>query len=225
MGLSGKLCREYRHANGSPVGYLEYSYFGDTVIDINTFDTEGILRKTTTQRFNNGLLQAVVERFENGDRTVSSYYYDSNDSLECIVFGAADSTECIFYDERARRIRMERRAGEVPIRAIGYRYFEDEDRLFRVSYFTSTDSLVEYRDHEYFIEGKLRIDHFSSDHSFLGHTLEVRGADGRLLSTQFTAPDQALTYKATFTYDARGYLTDRTIVHSFISERTVYLYH
>jgi len=223
--LNGKLCREYRFTNGSPIGYLEYAYRGDTAIDINTYDTQAILQKTSTERYDAGQLRTVVERFGSDNRLVRSYNYLNSGLLDCIVFGAVDSAECYTYDPQGRVTLVQSLADSVKLRATEYRYFEDEDRLYRIIFYDGSDSLLEYRNHEYFLDGRVRIDHFAGDHSFLGHAVEMRAIDGRLLSSRFTAPDQTITHRTECSYDANGRLIERTAARPFGSERSVWMYH
>ncbi len=222
---SGLLCREYRFGNNVPVGYLEYSYKGDSVIDITTNDTEGRLQKTATERYSGGLIRTVVERFEGGQNLVRSYNYLSNDSLECIVFGAADSSECYGYDAQGRRSSVVMWHGSEKVRSVDYRYFVDQDRLYRLNFYDGNDSLLRYWNHEYFLDGRIRIDVFTGQNSFLGHYVQNWTADGRLLNAQFTAPDQAITERTDLTYDADGRLTERNVSGPFVQSRLVYMYH
>jgi len=223
--LSGLLCREYRYVNGSPIGYLEYAHRGDSAIDISTYDTQAILQKTSTERYSNGQLRTVVERFSNGSRVVRSYNYLSNDSLECLVFGAADSTEYFLYDEMGRRSRAERRTGETLTGAVDYRYFEDEDALYRITMRNGMDSILEYRNHEYFTDGRVRIEHFGADHAFKGYTLRQWTADGQLLTSYFTDPEMVTTERLEFIYDAQGRPTERIAKGTSGSDRSVFMYH
>lgn len=223
--LSGLLCREYRFSNGSPVGYLEYAYRGDSAIDISTYDTQGILKKTATERYEGGLLRTVVERFSSESRVVRSYNYSVTGLLDCIVFGAVDSTQCHTHDTQGRITEVRWQADSLLLRATEYRYFEDEDRLYRVYFRDGNDSITEYRNHTYFLYGRVRIDHFTGQHVFLGHTVEERTPDGRLISSRFMAPDQTLTHLTYCTYDADGRITERGSTHPFGSEQNVYMYH
>lgn len=222
--LSGLLCREYRFSNGIPVGYLEHTYRGDTAIDISVYDTQAILRKTSTERYHDGLLRTVVERFDNGSRQVRSYNYGDG-HLDAIVFGAVDSVQSYTYDALGRLSVVVVQAGDVRLRSTEHRYFVDEDKLYRLNFYDGNDSLLEYRNHEYFLDGRVRIDHYTSGHAFLGYTLELWTSDGRLLSSQFTAPDQAITHRVILTYNAHGLLTERTETRPFFSDRSVFMYH
>lgn len=223
--FSGLLCREYRFSNGNPIGYLDYTYRGDSAIDISTYDTHSMLQKTATERYADGQLRTVVERFGNDNRLVRSYNYSNSGLLNCIIFGAADSSECYFYDAQDRVRMVEWRADTLRLRATEYRYFADEDLLYRLNFFDETDSLVEYRNHEYFLDGRVRIDHFTGGHVFLGHAVEQRNAEGSLLTSRFTAPDQVVTNRIDYTYDAHGRITERNSIRTFNSERSVFMYH
>lgn len=223
--MSGKLCREYRFTNDSPIGYLEYAYRGDSAIDISTYDAQANLQKTSTERYEGGQLRTVVERFGSNNRLVRSYNYLNSGLLECIVFGAVDSVECYTYDPEGRMTLVQSLADSVKLRATEYRYFVDEDRLYRIYFYDGNDSLLEYRNHEYFLDGRVRIDHFAGDHRFLGHAVEERTADGRLLSSRFTAPDLVITHRVQCSYDVSGRLTERNATRPFGNERSVWMYH
>lgn len=224
-GPAGALCREYRFDNGSPVGHWEYTYRGDSAIDIEVFNTAGRVVRTVTERYEGGLLRTVVQRSGDGRSVVSSHHYLSNDSLELIVHGGVDSTVCFTYDAEGRRSRIEVHHGPVRVRATEYRYFVDQDRLYRVHFYDGNDSLLRYWNHEYFLDGRVRIDVYTAEHRSVGHYVQDWSADGRLLSSRFTEPDQTISRKLNLTYDAVGRLTERSETGPYLNLRTVYMYH
>jgi YD repeat-containing protein len=225
VGAEGKLCREYRYENGNSVGYVQYAYRGDTAIDLSHFDPFHSLRKTETRSYWEGQLRSVAERFADGSRVVRSYSYLPGDSLECIVFGMVDSTVCFGYDALHRRIRETHATGDTVTRSIDYRYFEDEDRLYRISFRDASDSITEYRNHIYFFDGTVRIEHFAGEHTFLGHAVEQWAPDGRLLSRRFSDTTGTVTATAEWRYDPQGRLTERISQEAFRSVRSILLYH
>jgi hypothetical protein len=224
-GLEGKLCREYRFENGTSVGYVQYAYRGDTAIDLSHFDPSHSLRKTETRSFWEGQLRSVVERFPDGSRVVRSYNYLPNDSLECIVYGMVDSTVCLDYDDIQRAVRKTYVAEGQLTRSIEYRYFEDEDRLYRISFLDANNSIIEYRNHIYFFDGTVRIEHYSGNNTFIGHAVERFRADGKLSSRQFSDSDGVASENTEWVYDAIGRLVERSSIKAFSNERTVFLYH
>jgi len=224
-GLEGELCREYRFENGTSVGYVQYAYRGDTAIDLSHFDPFHSLKKTETRSFWLGQLRSVVERYPDGSRVVRSYYYLPNDSLECIVFGMVDSTVCFSYDGMGRPVRETYVIGDVVTRSIEYRYFEDEDRLYRISFLDANDSITEYRNHIYFFDGTVRIEHFTGDNVFIGHAVERLRADGKLSARQFSAADGVVSENTEWSYDALGRLIERSSIKAFSNTRTIFLYH
>jgi hypothetical protein len=220
---SGKLCREYRYSNGSPVGYVEYSYSGDTTIDQTFFDNDGNLVKSITERYSNGLLQAKVERLENGTTTVGSYHYLSNDSLECIVFGAADSSQCLSY-VNGKRVKVEYFHGESRNRYQEYRYYEDDARLFRISYFNQNDSLIQYRTYGYYFGGIVRIDYANSSFEPLGYEVLNFSDEQYLESSQFTDTTGRITHRLEQVYDASNRLSESIEESTLGTSRILYLY-
>lgn len=224
-GSEGKLCREYRYENDASVGYVQYTYQGDTAIDQSHFDPFHSLRKTETRSYWDGQLRSKVERFADGSRVVRSYNYLPSDSLECIVFGMVDSTVCFDYDGLDRRILETHAIGDVVTRSTEFRYFEDEDRLYRVSFRDANDSITEYRNHIYFFDGTVRIEHFSSNHTFLGHAVENWTTDGRLLQWQFSDTTGVVIETKVWLYDAHGRLVERISQRAFSNSRSLFLYH
>jgi hypothetical protein len=220
---SGKLCREYRYSNGSPVGYVEYSYSGDTILDRTFFDNNGNLVKSITERYSNGLLQAKVERLENGTTTVGSYHYLSNDSLECIVFGAADSSQCLSYIN-GKRVNVEYFHGEFRVRYQEYRYYEDDGRLFRISYFNQDDSLVHYRTYDYYFGGIVRIDYANPNHAHLGFEVLNYLDEQYLETSQFTDTTGRITHRLEHVYDENKRLSESMEESTFGTSRILYLY-
>jgi|GEM_PF-995688 len=220
---SGKLCREYRYSNGNPVGYVEYSYSGDTIIDQTFFDNDGNLVKSITERYSNGLLQAKVERLENGTTTVGSYHYLSNDSLECIVFGAADSAQCLSY-VNGKRVKVEYFHGESRKRYQEYRYYEDDERLFRITYFNQNDSLIHYRTYDYYFGGIVRIDYANPNHVPLGNAVLKFSEEQYLESSQFTDMTGAMTHQLQNVYDTNKRLSESMEKSTLGTSRILYLY-
>jgi hypothetical protein len=220
---SGKLCREYRYSNGTPVGFVDYSYSGDTIIDRTFFDNDGNLVKSITERYSNGLLQAKVERFETGITIVGSYHYLSNDSLECIVFGPADSSQCLSY-VNGKRVKVEYFHGESRKRYQEYRYYEDDERLFRISYFNQDDSLVQYHSYSYYFGGIVRIDYASSSHTPLGYTV-LNFSDEQFLETsQFTDTTGQITHRLEQVYNASNRLSESIEESTFGTSRILFMY-
>lgn len=220
----GRLCREYRFSNGVPVGYIDFTYRGDTMVEKSYFDQLGIVQSTVTERYAEGVLRSVSSRFESGTQVVSSYHYQPDDSLQMIVYGAVDSVVMFHYGPHGLRSRVEFLRSDTVHRAISYRYFEDEPRLYQTQYYSGADSLTEYRSREYFIQGKVRTDHFSPSHQFLGHTIEEWMDGQRLISSRFTAPDQTVTHTLVNTYDAQGRLSEAFETFPYGSDRSVYMY-
>jgi len=220
---SGKLCREYRFSNGNPVGYVEYFYSGDTAIDQTFFDNDGNPVKSITERYSNGLLQAKVERLENGTTTVGSYHYLSNDSLECIVFGAVDSSHCLSYLNN-KRVRFEHFHGESRVRYQEYRYYEDDGRLFRISYFNQNDSLIHYRTYDYYFGGIVRINYANSNHVTLGYTVLDFSENHYLESSQFTDTTGQITNRLEQVYDASYRLSESIEESAFGTSRILFMY-
>ena len=220
---SGKLCREYRYSNGNPVGYVEYSYSGDTIIDRTFFDNDGNLVKSITERYSNGLLQAKVERLENGTTTVGSYHYLSNDSLECIVFGAVDSSHCLSYLKN-KRVRLEHFHGESRVRYQEYRYYEDDGRLFRISYFNQDDSPIQYSTYSYYFGGIVRIDYANSSFEPLGYEVLNFSEEKYLETSQFTDTTGQITNRLDQVYDASNRLSESIEESTFRTSRILFLY-
>ncbi len=220
---SGKLCREYRYSNGNPVGYVEYSYSGDSTVNRTFFDSNDNLVKSSTERYSNGLLQAKVERLENGTTTVGSYHYLSNDSLECIVFGAADSSHCFSY-LNYKRVRLEHFHGASLVRYQEYRYYEDDGRLFRISYFNQDDSLIQYSTYSYYFGGIVRIDYANPNYVPLGNAVLKFSEEQYLESSQFTDTTGQITNRLECFYDSNNRLSESKEESTLGSSRILYLY-
>jgi len=221
---TGLLCREYRYAGDQILGTVEYSYAGDSIIRKEIFDQNAKLLKSTIERYANGLLQTVAHRLDNGNTTVATYHYLSNDSLECIVYGAADSSFCLHYADGKRDVATTYHGTTVERYHI-YRYHQTDGKLFRISFFDGKDKLKYYHTYEHFYGNRLRIDHHLHNHVHLGYWIMDRTADGTVLSAQFTDSAKAVTHSIENTFDADGVLTETREEAQGTSRKNVFFYH
>lgn len=222
--LLGLLCREYRYENETPVGFVDFVYNKDSIVEQYLYDAQTILRKTVIERYEGGQLQTVAERYQNGLNIVSSYHYLSNDSLECIIFGAADSSTCFTY-VNGKRFKEEAYHGPDMVRYSEYRYYPQDGRLFRISRFDGNDSLLSYLDYDYFFGGIIRVDHYLGDHTFIGYEVTDMDVAGNVLSVQYADSSGAARWRLDNTYDADGRLTETNEIFPFGSHRSVFIYH
>lgn len=223
-GPEGKLCREYRHANGSPVGYVEFEYQGDSVVVSSFFDQNSALQKTVTERFESGRTTVISEQYSDQDSKVQTWHYNGSDSLESIVHGANDSMLQIVYEEGKRKRESYLNAGELN-RYLEYRYFQDDGNLYRIYLYNAQDVLLSYRSFEYFNTGHHRVSYFSGDHTLLGRRVYRFSQAGLISSIEFTDSSGTVTEREDYIYDGNLNLIERTETKRGQKYKSVFLYY
>lgn len=223
-GPEGKLCREYRHANGSPVGYVEFKYQGDSMIVSRSFNQNSALQKTETERFESGRTTVISEQYPDQNSKVQTWHYNGSDSLESIVYGANDSMLQIVYEAGKRKRESYLNAGELN-RYLEYRYFQDDGKLYRIYLYDSKDVLLSYRSFEYFNTGHHRVSYFSGDHTLLGRRVYRFSQSGLISSVEFTDSSGTVTEREDYIYDAHLNLSEMTGTRPGQTYKSVFLYY
>lgn len=223
-GPAGRVCREYRYVDDASVGYVEYEYQGDSLCRSYFYDSQVRLKKTVTQRYENGRISSIAEQFTNGPSRVQTWHYLENDSLYRIVHGANDSVMELTYSEGKRVGQAFFHNGELQ-RRTEFRYFQDDGKLYRISYYNAEDSLLSYRNHEYFSTGQQRVSYYTSTHQLVGRRVYRFSQLGLITSNEFTDAEGTVTYHATYIYDAAGKLTEAAAVELDQVSKQVYLYY
>lgn len=222
--LSRLLCREYRYVDDNIYGYVEFTYSGDSIIKKEAFDQGAKLIKSTTERYQGGMLQTMAEELDNATVRVTTYHYLSNDSLERIVYGAADSSIYLHYTNGMRE-KATTYHGSALARYHTYRYHQSDGKLFRISFFDEGDNLLYYHTYEYFYGNRLRIDQYSSQHVHLGYEIIDRMPDGQILSSQFTDTTLRVLQSIENTFDASGLLTETREQTVSGNRKRLFFYH
>lgn len=207
-GPSGKLCREYVFEEQQGQGFIEWTYLSDTMTVATYFDAGSIEQKSVERRYENGLLHVIVESYPNGETNVRSLHYNDMDSLSAIVYGANDSSMQVTY-ENGKRLRETHVTDEQVTGYSVYRYYQDDGRLYRILNYNSTDSLLSYRQLDYFDSGQQRTSFFTSNHQLLGRRVFRFSQPGLITSTVFTNNEGTETERIEYFYDSGHKLTER----------------
>jgi hypothetical protein len=225
-GPSGELCREYRYYNDDPQGYVEFEYLGDSVVS-SLYDQHSILQKTIIERFEDGRIISVTSQYPDQGSVVGTYHYNEMDSLFLIVYGANDSSLQISYVD-GKRFRETRLIEEVMVGYIEYRYFQDDGKLYRKSLFDANDSLINYRNFDYFntngIE-RYRATEYSAEHELIGRRLFTFSQNGLISSMEYKLADGTVAETMGYLYDSAGKLTEQSGTSYSNTSKSVYLYH
>jgi len=184
-GLSGSLCREYVFEDEQGQGFIEWTYSSDTITVATFFDASSIEQKSVERRYENRMLHVIVESYLNGETNVRSLHYNDMDSLSAIVYGANDSSLQVTYENGKRLHEMHVTDGQMIGYSV-YRYYQDDGRLYRISTYNSTDSLLSYRQFDYFDTGQQRTSFFTSNHQLQGRRVFRFSQLGLITSTVFT---------------------------------------
>ncbi|MGB0368851.1 MAG: hypothetical protein ACPGD8_05570 [Flavobacteriales bacterium] len=223
-GPVGKVCREYRYANGSGVGFVEYEYEGESVITTNIFNQQSNPVKTVVQRFENGQTTVIAEQYPDQPSNVQTWHYDEMDSLFLVYHGFNDSTLEITY-EQGRRIREDYFNTDSLDRWVAYRYYQDNGKLYRKSFHNNQNLLLYYEIYDYFSTGQDRISYFDPNNQLIGRRVFRFSQLGLVTSMQYTLANGQITEHADYIYDAAGKLTEQTLTVAQRATKSVYLYY
>lgn len=207
---SGRLCREYVFENEQARGFIEWAYFSDSMTVATYFDAASNEQKSVQRRYTNQLLSVVVESYPNGETNVRSFHYNEFDSVSAIVYGANDSSMQVTY-QNGKRLRETHVADEQITCYSVYRYYQDDGRLYRISRYSTTDSLLSYRQFDYFDTGQQRTSFFTANHQLLGRRVFRFSPLGLITSAVFTNNGGTETERIEYFYDSSHKLTERTI--------------
>ena len=224
LGSVGNVCRQYRFADERSIGYIDYIYEADSLRRESYFDEDVRLRKTVTYRYENGRISSIAEQFPNQATRVQTWHYNEMDSLWQVVYGSNDSIIQITYVDGKRKEQRFFHNGQLN-RSLEYRYFQDDGKLYRVSYFNDNDSLLSYRNHEYFSTGQQRVSHYTSDHALIGRRVYRFSQLGLITSNEFTNSEGVVTYREDYIYDIAGKLVESNKTDRGQTSKNVYLYY
>lgn len=226
-GMNGKICKEYRYFNDEPKGFVEFEHKGDSVFIASIFNQNSMLVKTELHRFENGLLTVISEQFPSQDSRVKTLHYNEIDSLSLIVYGANDSVLEISYDNGSR-YRETMIQNETVMHYAEYRYYQDDGILYRISEYDGNDSLLRYRNFDYFSSNEsiyYRVAIYSSTFELLGRKRFSFSTKGLINSMELRLPNGELAESKNYIYDATGNLIEELGMQSGNTSKSVYLYY
>lgn len=224
QGPTGKACREYRYLEDAAQGFVEFEYEADSTVISKIFNQQSNLVKTIVERFENEQTIIIAEQFPSNETRVQSWHYNTNDSLFQINYGSSDSLLEISY-ENGKRVREDYyHFGELD-RWVDYRYYQDDGKLYRKSFYTSTDSLTDYQNYQYFSTGQYRIARYTPTHQLITNTVYVFSQLGLITSIETTNAEGEVTRDEKYIYDVAGKLIEQNALRFGQSSKSVYLYY
>jgi hypothetical protein len=223
-GPVGNICREYRYSGGSAIGFVEYEYDSQASITSRIFDQQSNLTKTIIERFENGKTTLIAEQYPDVPSKVQTWHYNEMDSLFLIYYGFNDSTLEITF-ENEKRIREDYFHSDSLDRWVAYRYYEDDGKLYRKSFFSAPDSMLHYENYQYFSTGQNRISYYTPNHQLIGKRVFLFSQLGLITSIEFTNAQGAVTDRTDYIYDSAGKLSEKSRLGFNQISKSVYLYY
>lgn len=224
---SGKVCREYRYYNDQPQGFVEFEHQGDTVLVSRIYSQRSIVEKTIREQFYNGQITVLTEQYPNEASRVRSFHYNEIDSLSLIVYGANDSSMTISY-ENGKRLREAMQIDGMTTHYREYRYYQDDGKLYRISEYDANDSLLSYRNFDYFNGNGstfYRVTYYTADHELIGRRRFSFTQNGLISSMEYRLANGALAESKDYIYDSALKLTEEYGQFYGNSSKSVYLYY
>lgn len=224
---AGKVCREYRYYNSSPQGFVEFQHMGDSLQVATVRNASSVEVKTIRKQYDGGKLIAVTDQFPNADSRVETWHYNESDSLSFIIYGANDSTLFITYLDGKRHLETTVVNDEVTHYS-ELRYFEDDGKLYRVSHYNADDSLLGYRNYDYFDgnDGSFyRTTHFNGNFELIGRKRYGFSPLGLINSMEYRLADGSLAQSKEYFYDSAGKLIEEHGLLFGNTSKSVYLYY
>lgn len=223
---SGKICREYRYFNNAPQGFVTFEHEADSLIISTVYNQNSVVRKTIREQYKTGKLVAITEQVPDRPSRVETWHYNELDSLSFIIYGADDSILQIAYED-GKRLRESLLIDDVVTHYTEYRYFEDDGNLYRVSDFDANDSLLSYRNYDYFSgnDGTFyRTSHYSGNYELIGRKRYGFTQLGLISSMEYRLADGTLAESKNYIYDVVGKLIEKTAQRGNNTSKSVYLY-
>lgn len=223
-GPVGEICREYRYSNDAAIGYAEFEYAPGSSVTENLYDQHSNLVKTIVEHFEDGKTVVIAEQYPDRESIVQSWHYNEIDSIHQIYFGGIDSVVEFTY-ENGKRLRDEYfHDGELN-RWTSYRYYQDDGKLYRRSFYDDKDSLLRYENYQYFSTGQNRVTFYTPSHQITGRRVVRFSQLGLITSSEFTNADGVVTQNENYIYDAAGKLIEQHASTLNQSTKSVYLYY
>lgn len=225
-GIPGELCRVYRFYDDDAVGYTEFDYQEDTTVIQDFYSPNSRLQKSVVQRFTNGRIVALTEQFPEAESRVQTFHYNDFDSLFLVVYGANDSSLVISYENGRRKTEDLMMDSEV-IRRKEYRYFQDGQDLYRVSFYLGIDSLIRYQNYDYFSSNGIsqnRVSVYNPDFSLVGRRLYTFTQNGLIKSMEFRLGNGTIAESANYIYSGSGKLEEVSTELNGIPSKSIYVY-
>lgn len=223
-GPVGNVCREYRYSDGAAIGYVEFDYSDENSISSIIYNQQSNRVKTIVEHFENGRTSVIAEQYPDRESLVQTWHYNLDDSISLIYFGTLDSLVEFSY-ENGKRIRDDYyHDGELD-RWVSYRYYQDDGKLYRKSFYNAEDSLLRYENYQFFSTGQNRVTYFSPSHQMLGRRVVSFSQLGLITSNELTNSDGEVTQNENYIYDVAGKLVERNGFDQAGSTKSVYLYY
>lgn len=223
-GPVGEICREYRYSDDAAIGYAEFEYETENSITENIYDHHSNLIKTIVEHFEDGKTVIIAEQYPDKESLVQSWHYNEIDSIHQIYFGGIDSLIEFTY-ENGKRLKDEYfHNGELD-RWTSYRYYQDDGKLYRRSFYNAEDSLLRYENYQYFSTGLYRITYYTPSHQVTGRRVVGFSQLGLITSNEFTNALGVVTQNENYIYDVAGKLIERNGFNHSHSTKSVYLYY
>jgi hypothetical protein len=223
-GPVGEICREYRYSDDDAIGFAEFEYEPDILTTENIYDQHSNLIKTIIEHFEDGKTVIIAEQYPDKESIVQSWHYGDNDSIRQIYFGGIDSLIEYAY-ENEKRLRDEYfHDGELD-RWTSYRYYQDDGKLYRKTFYNAEDSLLRYENYQYFSNGQNRVTYYTPSHQITGRRVVRFSQLGLITSNEFTNADGVVTQNENYIYDVAGKLVERHALNFDQSAKSVYLYY
>lgn len=223
-GPVGEICREYRYSNEAAIGYLEFEYESENSTTAYLFDQHSNLIKTIVEHFEDGKTSVIAEQYPDKESVIQSWHYNEQDSLFKIYYGGIDSIIEFSY-ENGKRLRDDYYHNGELNRWVSYRYYQDDGKLYRKSFYNSADSLVRYENYQYFNTGQNRITYYTPSHQVVGRRVVRFSQLGLITSNEFTNSEGLVTERENYIYDVAGKLVERSGINQVQSTKSVYLYY
>jgi len=213
-GIPGMLCKEYHFQNDASIGYISY-YYNDAgqAVRKDYLEPGGNLKMYTQITYDNGKLKKETSFNPDGKQIrETDYNYDNQENLSAIdnlEDGVQVSQKKFEYQGTYLSKESEFSNGSLE-NYITYQYFQDDNRLFKKSYYNAQHQLISYTTNEYFPNHITRNNHYAANNVFTGYDLtQADEEDLPLRFTSYNAQSNVMEY-TDYEYDASGNLTKTT---------------
>lgn len=210
--LINKLSRIYIFYQENFIGYHDYIYDNDQLLhQINTYNASDVLKRQITYTYNSNqeMISYELKDHVNNNTVNYAFTYTYFDSIAYYTIDDNSNLEKYKYTYNTN-FQREKQEHLIDQNLIDYTefYYNTSNRLWLERNFDTNDSLLYYKEYDYFYNNSIQISHYS-DTAYLGYELMQYSDELLLVKHFFYNSNNNLNKSIEFSYNSNNKLERR----------------